>query len=390
MKKTQKIILFIIIISILLLGIGYAAIQNVTLNIVGTAEADSSQSNFAVRFSSQTIPTVSDSTYATARVTNDSNAVLNVNGLTSKGQTIEATYTIENNSSDLSSDLTISTTNSNTEYFKISSKLAKTSLVANESTTVTIIVEVIKTPIESVSSTIGVQMIAMPVQPGEEGSSIPPMSQLTLSSLTNDNIGDYVDLGNSYVGTNETTDDWRVFYKDDTYVYVILNGYLQSKFLPEEVGLSTATNFPYCVKSTVNREDYLNRLNNSTAWKIFANGIPNAYVKGTPTLELFLASYNYKNNSNFNVDLDITDFPQLDTSIEEFDLYIPEIPDNYSGAGYVLATPYESIEASLYFVAIDNTICMYPYLDTRNTIRPIIAIPLETPIAKQNNIWTIF
>ena len=39
------------IIAILLLGIGYAAIQNITLNITGTATADPNQANFKVMFS---------------------------------------------------------------------------------------------------------------------------------------------------------------------------------------------------------------------------------------------------------------------------------------------------------------------------------------------------
>lgn len=171
MRQTSKIILATIVAASILLGLGYAAIQNITLNITGTAAADPNQSNFKVRFINNPAPTVTDSTYAIASITDDYNATINVSGLTTKGQTVSATYTIENASVDLSADLAISTTNTNTEYFKISSQLAKTSLIAGEKTTVTVTVELTKTPLESVSSTIGVQMLAMAVQPGEEGSS---------------------------------------------------------------------------------------------------------------------------------------------------------------------------------------------------------------------------
>ena len=52
------------------------------------------------------------------------------------------------------------------------SELGKPSLVAGEATTLTVTVELTKTPIvESVNATIGVQLEAMPVQPGEEGTS---------------------------------------------------------------------------------------------------------------------------------------------------------------------------------------------------------------------------
>ena len=171
MRQTSKIILATIVAASILLGLGYAAIQNITLNITGTAAADPNQSNFKVRFINNPAPTVTDSTYAIASITDDYNAIINVSGLTTNGQTVSATYTIENASADLSADLAISTTNTNTEYFKISSQLAKTSLIAGAKTTVTVTVELTKTPLESVSSTIGVQMLAMAVQPGEEGSS---------------------------------------------------------------------------------------------------------------------------------------------------------------------------------------------------------------------------
>ena len=168
MSKTNKLIIVALLAATLLLGIGYAAIQNITLNISGTAAADPSQSNFKVMFSGT--PEVSDSTYVTAGITDDMNATINVSGLTQKGETVSTTYTVQNASTDLSADLSAAITNSNTEYFTITSELGKTSLTAGEATTVTLIIELIKTPLsESVSSTIGVQLTATPVQPGEEG-----------------------------------------------------------------------------------------------------------------------------------------------------------------------------------------------------------------------------
>lgn len=170
MTKTSKIILVTIIATMILLGLGYAAIQNITLTIAGTAAADPSQSNFIVKFTGT--PTVSSLTNVAAAITDDINATINVTGLTEKGQIATATYDIENSSIDLSADLGLTLTNSNTEFFSIKSDLAKTSLKAGESTTVTVTVELLKTPIDgSEESTIGIQITAAPVQPGEEGSS---------------------------------------------------------------------------------------------------------------------------------------------------------------------------------------------------------------------------
>ena len=170
MSKTTKIIILGVIVSILILGIGYAAIQNITLNITGTAAADPSQSNFKVMFTGT--PDISDSTLASAAITDDTNATINVNGLKAKGDSVSVIYTVENNSTDLSADVSVNATNSNTEYFTITSRVGKTSLLSGETTTVTVDVELKKTPLAgTVTSAIGVQLETIPVQPGEEGSS---------------------------------------------------------------------------------------------------------------------------------------------------------------------------------------------------------------------------
>ncbi|MBR3614723.1 MAG: leucine-rich repeat domain-containing protein [Clostridia bacterium] len=212
MKKTNKIILASAIVAVILLGIGYAAIQNITLNINGTAAADPSQSNFKIMFSGT--PTVSDDTYVTAAITDDTNATINVEGLTKKGDVVTATYTVQNASTDLSADLGVSTTNSNTEFFTLSSEIDKTSLVAGEATTLTVTVELTKTPItESVRATIGVQLEAIPVQPGEEGTS----EGINGSSQTPNDTNEYGFYFNKrYVTTVEGYSIGIVFYEDNS------------------------------------------------------------------------------------------------------------------------------------------------------------------------------
>ena len=60
MSNTSKILLVTIIATSILLGLGYAAIQNITLSIEGTATAAADQSNFLVKFTGT--PTVSELT----------------------------------------------------------------------------------------------------------------------------------------------------------------------------------------------------------------------------------------------------------------------------------------------------------------------------------------
>lgn len=164
MTKTSKMIAVVLVIAVLIIGVGYAAIQNITLNIAGSAAADPNQANFNVKFSG--VPEVSSETCVTASVTDDTNATINVSGLTAKGDKVTATYTIQNASASLSANITnIVITNSNEEYFEVSEELTTTTLGRGEATTITVTVQLIKTPItDSVSSTIGVQFEAKPVQ----------------------------------------------------------------------------------------------------------------------------------------------------------------------------------------------------------------------------------
>lgn len=197
MKRTNKIVIIMLLVAVMLLGIGYAAIQNITLNINGTASADPTQSNFSVKFSGT--PTVSDISKVNAEITDDVNATIQIEGLTSKGDIETAEYVVQNVSEDLSTNLIVETSNSNEEYFAIDATLAKTSLVAGESTTLLITVELIKTPIEEeVISTIGINLTAEPVQPGEEdgGDSSDGTSNIStgLKGMINVDEGLYISL----------------------------------------------------------------------------------------------------------------------------------------------------------------------------------------------------
>ena len=216
MSNTSKILLVTIIATSILLGLGYAAIQNITLNITGNVAAQVNSENFKVRFIGT--PTVSDSIYTTAKIVDDTNATIEVSGLTSKGQKVTASYDIKNESGDLSADLNVVATTSNMEYFTISSKLGKQSLVAGETTNVLVTVELTKTPISGpVSTDIDIKLTAIPVQPGEEGKTegITDFSQ-TMTGLTS--YGFFT--GQVYSGTTSSGELQSViFYEDGSMEY---------------------------------------------------------------------------------------------------------------------------------------------------------------------------
>ena len=176
MTSTSKIIAAIVIVAVLMLGIGYAAITNITLNIEGNAAAVGNQANFVVGFTGT--PTAKITTAvtptgvtptATATIdTNDSTqATINVTNLTAKGDTVVATYTVKNSSADLAAELSTSTTSTNTDY-TVTSKLDKNYIKPNEVATVTVTIVLDKTPINAnITEAIGVKVEAKPIQQSE-------------------------------------------------------------------------------------------------------------------------------------------------------------------------------------------------------------------------------
>ena len=396
MRKTTKIIIGVLLVGILLLGLGYAAIQSITLNISGTASADPNQANFNVKFTGT--PEVSDDTSVTARITNDTNATIDISGLTQKGESVNAIYTIQNLSTDLSADLSVATTNSNTEYFTLSSRLAKTSLTSGETTTVMVTVELTKTPLaESVSSTIGVQLTAVPVQPGKEGTSgtTDDYSQtpgITLEQVTNDNIGDYIDLGNDVIDNNitgttgVTTDDWRILYKEGDTVYAILTDYLPADLVPESAGLVTNTAYyPYSVWSEADRDTLLNGLKNESAWSNFTNGIQGALATGSPTAELLLKSYNTKNGT----ELVYTNGPELDSLTKDYDLYVPNTKDIDVCDGYWLVSPCANNSSGVWILTYNGRILDHYHAIELVAVRPVVALPSSTKVALIDGVWKV-
>ena len=162
MTSTSKIISAIVIVAVLMIGVGYAAINSIALQITGQLAAAPSDANFTVKF---TTASPSEGNIV-ATVTGDKTATLNVQGLTAKGDKAVATYTIQNTSEDLSANLTAAASNQNDEYFTVSTSFSETSIAKGETSTLTVTVELIKTPVEGEEKdTVGINIEASPVQP---------------------------------------------------------------------------------------------------------------------------------------------------------------------------------------------------------------------------------
>ena len=172
MGKNTKIVGGVLLVAIILVAVAYAAITNVELNINGVGSAQAKQENFKVEFIGTPSTSGKGTTTATINSDDKTQGEVNVTGLTAKGDEAIATYTVKNLSSDISADLTAEATSSNQTYFEVICSLEKTTLKAQEETTLKVTVRLLKTPIdetkEDLNSDIDVTLTAEPKQPGEE------------------------------------------------------------------------------------------------------------------------------------------------------------------------------------------------------------------------------
>ena len=168
-KKTLQIVL-IVLVAVLTLGIGYATISNINLIIDGNATANPNDNNFKVHFvETADTPNLEGNVTLTGSADIDKNdntmATFNVGGLTKEGDYAIATYTIINNSNDVGAKLSLELTNSNADYFKVTETITDTELQAGDTTTGTVKVEMIKTPLTNeVTTSITAKIKANPLE----------------------------------------------------------------------------------------------------------------------------------------------------------------------------------------------------------------------------------
>ena len=215
---------------------------------------------------------------------------------------------------------------------------------------------------------------------------------IQLASVTNANIGDYIDLGNNIVGTEDTTDDWRILYVEEGKVYAILADYLpNSTGYAKTAGLNindskTGTSREYSVYSNTSKDTLLNGINTSSNWTGLANGISGVTVTGSPTAELLIKSYNIKNATN----LVYTDNPTLDSSTIDYDLYVPHQDKIDNCSGYWLASSGEDWNSRLVKrVNYDGYVGNMGCGNDDTGIRPIISLSTDIKVVKGDGIWTV-
>ena len=161
MKKKKSLLSLGILALVLVLGVGYAVVSTVTLSFGGTAKGVE-QADLKVEIGNVISPAPSEN----VGWSGDEKAI----NLTVKDMKLNETVTfvieVLNKETDIDAGLEEKNalTNSNSEYFNVQYSFADTTIPANGSTTVTVTVKMIKTPVvdENNQATFGFSLIAVP------------------------------------------------------------------------------------------------------------------------------------------------------------------------------------------------------------------------------------
>lgn len=151
MKNRKTFFGVALLLAVLTLGIGYAAISNVNLEITGNASGEGAQENFNVRFAEEVIvdrSAAAERVEVSATKTGDLSGRIDVSKLSAKGEKVVITYTVENYSEDLSAELSLSSAEVVDQNFRITAVLNDNFINAGESATVTVTVESLNTIID--------------------------------------------------------------------------------------------------------------------------------------------------------------------------------------------------------------------------------------------------
>ena len=168
-RKKIKVFLFVLI-GILTISVGYASISAINLLINGNGTVSVNQNNFIVHFTEAKEITGTTGVSGTSSIDtqDDTKAMFDVTGLTKVGDYAEAVYTVRNDSNGVGAEISLSVSNSNSEYFKVTETILDNKLQAGEETTAKVKVEMIKTPItDTVSTTITATLTATPLEDAE-------------------------------------------------------------------------------------------------------------------------------------------------------------------------------------------------------------------------------
>lgn len=148
----------------------------------------------------------------------------------------------------------------------------------------------------------GTEVISNDDDNGEdETSTKEPVSSGSNENSTTLKIGDTVNYTTTLNGV--TLNNWKVFYVDGDYTYIILDDYLPNEAVDTTNIAGLSISGTYCVYSKDDRTELLNAMTTKSNWDSLLTGTinghavnekrsSNVYAMGAPTVDLWVNSWN--------------------------------------------------------------------------------------------------
>ena len=262
------------------------------------------------------------------------------------------------------------------------------------------------------------------------------------SQIDSNNYGDFIDYGIDLNDDGDTTNDWKIFYAENGNTFIIAADYLLVDKVPEEASIRKVDTpgYDYSVrwlsippnngandidsevankfKFTWLEYDVSNNdqnlcvssiLLNTSIWSEFASEIEGAEAIGTPTLEMFIASWNQKYNDSKlyytviegeNYLVGNTENPtESSTDVDSHNdtLYFPHLGSYNNCWGYWLVAPWRSnylMDVQVGYVGANtgynNDVEPSAYYEGLWTgIRPVVCLPETTNGANDYGVWVL-
>ena len=170
MKNRRNVVVAFLVVAVMLLGIGYAALTDV-LDITGSVDVNQSAAEEAFNEDIYFSAAVANQEGNTASVNADNNdkASFTVKTFKGKGDVATFTFTIKNDGdvdANVTPKLNATLGNTNPEYFTIESDWDGDTkvLAAGQSITYTLTITMIKTPTETIAGSFLVELVATSVE----------------------------------------------------------------------------------------------------------------------------------------------------------------------------------------------------------------------------------
>ena len=252
-----------------------------------------------------------------------------------------------------------------------------------------------------------------------------------ISPMSSSNYGDYIDYPIDLNGDGNTTNDWKIFYKNGADTYIIAADYLKNTdsrlklsnmgatrystysvyWNPAPTSLQTTSQnslfkaTKYTLNSSNTNSKAVSTLLNTSNWTGYVNTSYADYAIGSPTLEMWVASWNdkykstlelftntnaygyYVGNSSGTTSTSIS-VSSVTDAYKANSLYFPKTSSYSNCYGYWLASPSAFGANHLMFVRYRGSVYYYSYSSDYYCSRPLVHLTSNISLAKDGNgIW---